>query len=84
MTTENAIRYIQDLFPPDSQYNDTAEIGKALLYEVASYSVSRKSWRELPELQLIELAFANLEQAGEVKLIERERANYYTGITCEG
>lgn len=53
-TAEEAIRHIELLFPPDSEYRDTSATGKSLLEE-AKGNVGF-SWRHYPEDVLIEFA----------------------------
>lgn len=65
MTAQDAIRHIEALFPPDSVYADSREIGQKLMANLVGNKVGYKNWRDLPESDLITLAKANLEEAGE-------------------
>lgn len=53
MTREEAIRNIEDLYPADSRYEDTAEVGRQLL-EQAKHEVC--GWRTEPTEVLIRYA----------------------------
>lgn len=64
-----AIDHIEMLFPPDSQYEETRAIGKNLMDNTVGNSVGYSNWRNLPYGQMIELAKANLREAGEHSLI---------------
>lgn len=61
MTTQEAIQHIEALYPPDSEYPDTAEIGKNLMDWAVGNPVGYKNWRDMTDDQLIRLAEANLE-----------------------
>lgn len=65
MTTQEAIQHIEALYPPDSQFGDTRAIGRELMQNYVGNSVGYSNWREMPYSDLIQLAKANLEQAGE-------------------
>ena len=60
-----AIDHIEALYPPDSEYEDTAFIGRDLMRNVVGNKVGYIQWRTLPEEDLIALAHANLREAGE-------------------
>lgn len=64
-----ALNHIEMLYPPDSQYEDTRVIGKGLMDNTVGNSVGYSNWRNLPFGQMIELAKANLMEAGEEQLI---------------
>ena len=49
---ENVIRSIEELYPPDSEYDDTAEIGQRFLLSAV---MNKMDWRELPLNVLIEM-----------------------------
>lgn len=55
MDKKEAIDTISELYPIDSQYLDTKEIGKKLLIE--SIEEVEFDWRELPDSVLIRLAY---------------------------
>lgn len=46
-TKQNHIETIRGLYPADSQYSDTAEIGRRLLLE--AMNKAGLNWRDLPE-----------------------------------
>lgn len=62
---EEALNHIEMLYPPDSQYESTREIGRDLMDNTVGNSVGYDNWRELSGNQLIDLAVANLEKHGE-------------------
>ena len=68
MTREEAINFIEGLFPADAQYEGTREIGIALLEE-AKRNVS--NWRTLPDEVLFE--YARLCEAEEADQERRSR-----------
>jgi len=53
-SVEDAIANIELLFPPDSEYKDTREIGRSLLQEAIG-NVGF-TWRDYPDDVLIEFA----------------------------
>ena len=53
MDRERAIRHIESLYPPDSEYPDTAAIGRELLEEA---KLNAGSWRNEPTEVLVEFA----------------------------
>lgn len=53
MTREQAIQHIENLFPPDSIYADTAEAGQKLL-DQAKRDVA--AWRQEPTEVLVRFA----------------------------
>lgn len=65
MTTQDAINHIQALYPPDSQYDDTRVIGRALMDNTVGNKIGYNNWRNLPAGDLIALAKANLAESGE-------------------
>lgn len=66
---EIALGHIESLFPPDSEFADTKIIGKDLMDNTIGYSIGYSNWRNLPEEDLVKLAIANLQEAGETELI---------------
>lgn len=61
-----AIEHIESLYPPDSNYYDTASIGKQLMRDSICQNVSNyNNWRKLPKSELFALAKANLIKEGE-------------------
>ena len=64
VTAQDAISHIESLYPPDSHYPRTAEIGQHLL-ESININADPEKWRDLPESDLMLLAEANLIEAGE-------------------
>ena len=65
MTAQDAIQHIKALYPPDSEYDDTREIGRDLMDNTVGNKVGYNRWRDLPDSDLILLAKANLRAAGE-------------------
>lgn len=68
MTKDEAIRHIESLWPQDSEYKDTQEIGQYLL-DIAKEECGL-SWRDEPESVLIRYAELCLEResvAGKAK-----------------
>lgn len=65
MTVQEAIGHIQALYPPDSQYEETRAIGRDLMDNTIGNKVGYNKWREIPDVDLITLAKANLSEAGE-------------------
>lgn len=65
MTREDAIKHIEAMFPPDSQYADTREVGRNLMDCWVGNPVGYRYWRDLGTPELIRLAKANLEEGGE-------------------
>lgn len=65
MNKQEAIGHIEALYPPDSEYADTREIGMWLMDDVVCSGTPYQNWRDLPEKDLIRLAEYNLAQAGE-------------------
>lgn len=65
ITRQMAIQYINDLYPPDSEYDDSRTIGRDIMDSTVGNQVGYNNWRDLPEESLIKLAIANLEEAGE-------------------
>jgi len=53
MDKQEAIRNIEQLFPPDSQYYESAEIGERLLKQA---KMEKEGWRSESEAVLIRLA----------------------------
>ena len=53
MDTNKAIQTIESLYPPDSQYEDTAEVGISFM---VSSILNTGSWRELPPQVLESMA----------------------------
>jgi len=62
MTKDEAIQHIENLYPADSPYQDTSEIGKDLLIEAIG-----EYWRELPDNILIKYAELCLTKEGEYR-----------------
>ena len=58
MDKNTAIRNIEDLFPMDSHYSDTAKTGESLVIE----ALRQTNWRNLPEETLRVLARLNTEK----------------------
>ncbi|MFD0862507.1 hypothetical protein ACFQ1M_09835 [Sungkyunkwania multivorans] len=54
MKPEEAIGHIESLYPADSEYEDTAEIGIRLLTKAKRETMA--SWRDLPTNTLIRYA----------------------------
>lgn len=52
MDKKQAIRHIESIYPPDSEYPDSSAIGKEMLLEV----ILEFGWRNLPDDILITLA----------------------------
>jgi hypothetical protein len=59
-----AIQVIESLYPPDSGYEDTAQIGRDLMLLKVGNSVVWERWRDLPAADLFALANANLQREG--------------------
>ena len=57
MNKDEAISHISNLYPPDSDYSDTAEIGKSDLLDALA-----NQWRELPESVLVWMAQRQLQR----------------------
>jgi len=53
MTREEAIRHIEALYPADSDYKDTAEIGRQLLERIKR---EVNDWRSEPNAVLVRYA----------------------------
>lgn len=51
MDKDEAIRHIENLYPPDSSYPDTATIGRNDLEDALA-----ERWRDLPEPILVSIA----------------------------
>ncbi|MDD5061763.1 MAG: hypothetical protein PHN44_05730 [Candidatus Marinimicrobia bacterium] len=66
MNKQKAIEIIEQLFPADSQYEDTAAIGKRLL-DQAKEEID--GWRNLPEPVLVR--YAELCEAEENKQVRK-------------
>lgn len=67
-TIQDAINHVESLYPPDSQYEDTAQIGRELMNNSVGNSVGFENWRELPKRHLFLLCRANLLEHGEKAL----------------
>lgn len=66
---EIALRHIESLYPPDSQYEDTERIGKELMDNTVGNVIGYSNWRDLSDEHMIELAKANLRESGEHQLV---------------
>ena len=60
MTREDAIKLIENLYPADSEYSDTAAIGQELLNQA-----ERENWRSAPTEILIHYANLCISKEGE-------------------
>lgn len=80
--SQDAIRLIESLYPPDSQYQDTAEIGRNLMDCTVGNGTGYMNWRQLEEPQLIELAKAMLEEHGVMDYITEEAERPEPGPLC--
>ena len=56
---------IGGLYPPDSQYEGTRVYGRELMDNTVGNKLGCQNWRDLPDEDLINLAKANLIEAGE-------------------
>lgn len=65
MTAQDAIKHIEALYPPDSQYEEVKAIGRDLMDNMVGNKVGYNNWRNLPDADLIALAKENLIAAGE-------------------
>ena len=72
MTVHDAIVHIELLYPPDSEYEDTREIGRELMLKTVGNKVGYENWRDLDDEDLIKLAKANLLEAGEIELYDED------------
>lgn len=72
MTAQDAIVHIELLYPPDSEYEDTREIGRELMLNTVGNKVGYENWRDLDDEDLIKLAKANLLEAGEIELYDED------------
>ena len=63
MSADEAIQTIASLYPPDSQYGDTAAKGRELLKQAKDNTHYSDDWRDLPKPVLVE--FARLCEAEE-------------------
>ena len=80
--SNDAIRHIEALYPPDSQYADTAEVGRNLMDCTVGNSVGYSNWRNLPEAELIALAKAMLEEHGVNDFLQEEVERPEPGPLC--
>lgn len=64
-TEQDCIEAIKGLYPPESDYADTQEIGQQLMDENVETHLPYEDWQELPASDLANLARANLEKEGE-------------------
>lgn len=68
VTAQDAIGHIESLYPPDSQYEETAKIGRDLMLNSIGNKVGFANWRELSDRDLFLLCRANLIEEGEFKI----------------
>lgn len=54
MDRQEAILHIESLYPADSEYDDTAEVGNELLRRAKRETMT--SWRDLPDATLVRYA----------------------------
>jgi hypothetical protein len=62
MAIKHSIQVISDLFPADSKYNDTREVGESLLKQAKENTGYVDDWRSLPKKVLDEYARLCLEE----------------------
>ena len=67
-TIQDAIGHIESLYPPDSQYPDTAKIGRKFMDDSCGNSIGYDNWRDLPKSKLFLLCRLNLLQEREFSL----------------
>lgn len=65
---QDAIGHIDSLYPPDSDYADTARIGRELMDTHVGNSMGYSNWRELSAKELFLLASVVLFKAGSPSL----------------
>lgn len=68
MTVQEATSHINALYPPDSEYDGTREIGRDLMDNTVGNAVGYNRWRDLPDADLIALAKANLNYESNRKI----------------
>lgn len=61
MTRDEAIGHIEALYPADSEYEDTAEVGRGLLERAKREALD---WRNEPDVVLIRYAELCMARAG--------------------
>lgn len=64
LNEQEAINHIESLYPPDSEFGDTAKIWRDIIDNTIGNKVGYENWRNLSESDLITLAYANLEEHG--------------------
>ena len=64
-TISEAIEHIESLWPPDSEYEDTAAVGRSLMDSCVGTKVAYEDWRNLDGPDLFSLAKENLLHEGE-------------------
>lgn len=65
----DAIAEVEGLWPPDSEYDDTRQLGRQIMRSVVSNETTPfYNWRDLEPLNLIRLAVGNLREEGETEL----------------
>jgi hypothetical protein len=80
MKASDAIHHIEQLYPPDSEYDDTRKIGRELMDNVVGNKVGYNNWRQLSDIELCRLARANLIEAGEYGIYLNEMLD---SLSCE-
>lgn len=78
----DAIRHIEALYPPDSQYDDTRAIGRDIMDNTVGNKTGYDMWRNLPEPELIALAKAMLEEHGVNDFLQEEAERPEPGPLC--